>query len=210
MKKYDCINIMAELLNYQSYLEIGVRNPEFNMDKVNIPHKEGVDPSPWAGHDRIHLTTSDDYFSRLDPTVKFDAILIDGLHKGEQVYRDIENSIKHLTDHGTIFTHDTNPASEWAQRDEPDGDFWNGTTWKGFVKIRIDMQEKPYHFSVIDTDYGVGLISKGSPVPFEVDYEKSWSINDFPYQWLKDNRKQALNLISIDQYKSEYVKLRTS
>ena len=92
-KKKNRIQILQEIIdfkNYKSYLEIGTfKNEVFN--KIKCEKKVGVDPV-MGGTVR---DTSDNFF--FNNSEKFDIIFIDGLHEYHQVKKDIENSIKLLT-----------------------------------------------------------------------------------------------------------------
>ena len=82
-----------------------------------------------------YCMTSDDYFSNHDE--KFDIIFIDGLHEGQQVKRDIENSLNVLNKNGHILLHDMNPPTAFHAREnyEVNGNYpsWNGTSWEGYA-----------------------------------------------------------------------------
>ena len=188
MKRTDIINHLIKKNNYKRYLEIGVRDPESNLNLIDIEHKDGVDP---AGRCNYPIT-SDDFFEQLDENVKYDIIFIDGLHLDYQVEKDITNSLKHLSDGGTIVMHDCSPIKEEHQVEEYVlGTTWNGTTWKAYVKFR--MTDENLNMCVVDTDHGVGIISKGKQTLFP----KS-DILDF--KLLDENRKEILNLITPQQF----------
>ena len=188
MKRTDIINHLIKKNNYKRYLEIGVRDPESNLNLIDIEHKDGVDP---AGRCNYPIT-SDDFFEQLDENVKYDIIFIDGLHLDYQVEKDITNSLKHLSDGGTIVMHDCSPIKEEHQVEEyVIGTTWNGTTWKAYVKFR--MTDENLNMCVVDTDHGVGIISKGKQTLFP----KS-DVLDF--KLLDENRKEILNLITPQQF----------
>lgn len=188
MKRTDIINHLIKKNNYKRYLEIGVRDPESNLNLIDIEHKDGVDP---AGRCNYPIT-SDNFFEQLDENVKYDIIFIDGLHLDYQVEKDITNSLKHLSDGGTIVMHDCSPIKEEHQVEEYVlGTTWNGTTWKAYVKFR--MTDENLNMCVVDTDHGVGIISKGKQTLFP----KS-DILDF--KLLDENRKEILNLITPQQF----------
>jgi len=91
------LNYLIKHLKLKSYLEIGLGNGG-TFDGINAPLKVGVDPHPWNPEVRdlegVHTATSDEYFSRhWNDTVKFDLILLDGLHTADQTYRDFVNSL---------------------------------------------------------------------------------------------------------------------
>ena len=70
---------------------------------------------------------------------------------------------------------------------------WSGDCWKSIVKFRTETSE--YNTFVIDTDFGVGFIKK-------IDKRlKPLVINTkLDYNSLVDNRKEWLNLISVDEF----------
>ena len=101
--------------------------------------KIGVDPA--AGG--THCMTSDEFFrlnaakSRHDQ-LKFDLVLIDGLHSWEQVLRDFLNALACLQPGGLIVFHDCLPFDERQQvdpRPQPHG-FWTGNVWKTLFVLR--------------------------------------------------------------------------
>ena len=185
--------------DFRSYLEIGVRDFR-NFDQVQCAEKTGVDPHPVKPDQRpawenLFVMTSDEFFSRLAPDVRFDLIFIDGLHLDEQVSRDIENALDHLTEDGCIVMHDCNPPTEFHQREvyQVDGKYppWNGTTWKAYARRR--MNDDKLEMSVVNTDWGVGVIRRGSQVLFPPNDELDWNLLD-------GNREALLNLISVEQF----------
>ena len=188
MKRTDIINHLIKKNDYKRYLEIGVRNPDENLNKIIVEHKDGVDP---AGNCNYPIP-SDDFFNQLDVDVKYDIIFIDGLHLDYQVEQDIINSLKHLNEGGTIVMHDCSPIKEEHQVEEyVVGKTWNGTTWKAYVKFR--MTDENLSMCVVDTDHGVGVITKGK----QTLYPKS-DILDF--KLLDENRKEILNLITPEKF----------
>ena len=142
ISRTEIINYLINKYSYKTYLEIGVRDPKTNFDKIKINYKDGVEPNwldaPISGNQ--YIQESDDYFSSLDKTIKYDLIFIDGLHLEHQVDKDIKNSLNHLSENGVIIIHDCNPITELRQREEYEinGEYpnWNGTTWKSWVKLR--------------------------------------------------------------------------
>ena len=188
MNRTDIINYLIQKNNYKKYLEIGVRDPNSNLNLINVEHKDGVDP---AGNCNYPVT-SDEFFENLDPEFRYDIIFIDGLHLDHQVEKDILNSLNHLSDDGTIVMHDCNPIKEEHQvEDYVVGKTWNGTTWKAYVKYR--MNNEYLDMFVVDTDHGVGIIKKGK----QDLYPKSDILN---YKLLDENRKNILNLITIEKF----------
>ena len=123
LKKPSRTEIINYLLSQASgetaYLEIGVRNPDDNFSQIIANKKYSVDPGIEFKENPVgYKITSDEFFELLSDNrilssaIKFDLILIDGLHLAEQVDRDITNSMKYIKDDGFIVLHDCNPPTE--------------------------------------------------------------------------------------------------
>ncbi|MEO5769009.1 MAG: class I SAM-dependent methyltransferase [Polyangia bacterium] len=193
----DLLNHLIATKGYQRYLEIGVRDPRQNFEKVKLTEKHSVDPNP--RRPVTHRMTSDDFFARrrndgLMPP--YDLAFIDGLHLAEQVERDVVNCMENLTPAGTIVLHDCNPLTADAQTDDYDGKkHWNGTVWKAWVKLRATRPD--LSMWVVDIDEGCGVIRRGGqrllPLP-SLNYEA------MGFDFLATNRREALNLVSLNQF----------
>jgi hypothetical protein len=207
--RFDVINYTIDYLNKSDlkYLEIGVRNPEDNFNKINASIKYSVDPGVEFINNPVDFKlTSDDFFKAiknaeiLDLNVKFDVIFIDGLHLADQVKRDIENSITYLSDNGFIFLHDCNPPTEYHARENFDYDLspakksWNGTTWKSFIEFR---KRSDYYSCCIDSDWGIGVITKSVNLGNSNQVENPF----YEYFILNQHREECLNLISFQKFK---------
>ena len=206
-KRSDVINkIISTKTNKTYYLEIGVRNPEDNFNKIKANVKYSVDPGIECKTNKADFKfTSDDFFRHLDKgeilsrEIKFDVIFIDGLHLAEQVEKDINNSLRFLKDDGFIVIDDCNPPTEWHSREShnfnftPAQGYWNGTTWKAFLKKRFD---KNLYSCCVDTNWGIGIISKNNKIGESISNTNIY----FEYQELDKNRKQYLNLITFDDF----------
>ena len=200
MKRYDIINRIIDKKGYKTYLEIGVRDGEC-FRQINCNNKFGVDPSPITG-DTTHIMTSDEFFDGLDQDIKFDIVFIDGLHLDFQVDRDIENSLKHLSEGGTIVLHDCNPptkyhAGEYPVFSEPANGEWNGTVYLSLLKIRLYRED--LRLFTVDTDWGVGILTKKSSNTLEVFPNEAMS-----WEYFSNNRKEILDLISEAEFEEMY------
>lgn len=189
--RIDLLNALIQRFGFTSYLEIGTqKNVCLNQIKCNI--KVGIDPKPIIEPSknitRFCKMTSDLYFKMFKE--KFDLIFIDGLHHSEQVYKDIKNALKCLTECGIIVCHDMNPQKEEEQRIPRETKHWNGDCWKAWVRLRNELNRQMF---VVDIDEGCGIITDGIQVRFNLP-------KDFDYKWLEENRKEALNLISVKQF----------
>ena len=191
MKRTDIINHLIDKYNYSTYLEIGVQKSQNNFKAVKAPIKEGVDPNVEC----TYKMTSDQFFRSIPEDKMYDLIFIDGLHLEDQALRDIENSLKHLNPSGIIVVHDCNPPARKYQRKRPPlKGIWPGTVWRAIAKLR--MMRKDIFICVVDTDWGCGIIKRGSQKPF-TPHVKNPVIN---YCFLKKYRKKLLNLVSIEEF----------
>ena len=205
----DIINFILEYLNRDTcYLEIGVRHRHENFDLIQSKIKYSVDPGYESEVNNVDFKmTSDEFFSGLregsllNPELKFDVIFIDGSHLADQVQKDIDNALEFLKDDGFIVMHDCNPPTEfhasenYSYKLSPSNVYWNGTTWKAFFNTR---KRSDIFSCCVDTDWGIGVITKktdlGKPANVKNDF--------FEYYIFSENRKESLNLMSIDQFTS--------
>ena len=198
IKRYDIINYLIEKYKLINYLEIGVFKGE-NIREVKAPHKDGVDPGVegYTPPEVNYPMTSDSFFELIKghDDIKYDIIFIDGLHHADQVEKDIKNALNHIVKDGFILLHDCNPVSYEAQLVPRQTIAWNGDVWKAFVdfKAHYPMME----CSVVDTDFGVGVIKVGERVC-------TLQANIWEWDYFNSNRKQLLNLITWDEFKATY------
>lgn len=210
----EIINYIISHFNRDiNYLEIGVRNPNHNFVHIKAKNKYGVDPGVEYKENPVDFKMSSDAFFKslekgtiLNKNIKFEVIFIDGLHLAEQVDRDIENALKYLTEDGFIILHDCNPPTEWHAREDfrythtPAKWFWNGTTWKAFLKWRF---EKYNTSCCINSDWGVGIITNHINLGGKIMNQNRF----YEYSVLSENREELLNLISFDEFKNRLEKL---
>lgn len=227
MMRWDILNAFIEKYNYKSFLEIGYYKG-WSFDQVGmkegepILNKIAVDPDPckntemekmpygmWytypkgynqsAPYEGVLKQTSDDFFSKLtSEEIKYDIIFIDGLHKADQVTKDIYNALDHLSPGGTIVLHDCNPPKYEHTTTGIDG-CWTGDTYKAFTKFKL--QHPEYEAYTIDTDWGCGVIHTPPRDGTWIDM----TIEDMIHNWeyFNENRKRLLNLVSVDEFKTK-------
>jgi len=196
MTRTELINSLIKKYDYKSYLEIGVNTPAqpgYNWVGVDILVKHGVDPNV----DTTYKMESDTFFKEY-VTQKYDIIFIDGLHIFEQAYRDITNSLDNLNEGGTIVVHDCNPVTEITQRRVRASNAWHGDVWKSIVKLR--MGNPDLEIFTVNTDEGCGIIRKGKQELLVVED----SVDVYHYDFLNENRKSALNLITVEEFTEKY------
>ena len=198
VKRTNIINKLFEKYEFKSYLEIGVRVPSENFDKINCELKHSVDPNPMGKC--TYITTSDDFFLNHVGEQKYDVIFVDGLHTAEQVYFDVMNSIKHLNIGGFIVMHDCNPPTEYHARSYEEylrtrGE-WNGDVFKGFIKLKQELDD--WNCFVIDEDFGCGVITQNKlKKEFSNIIENNENIN---WGFFDENRINLLNLITFEEF----------
>jgi len=115
------------------------------------------------------------------------------------------NSLNHLNPGGVIICHDMNPvkkawqldrnSEEWKERRDKTGlGLWTGGGWKAWVELRSELED--VYMRVVDTDFGCGIITRGKQSKITIP-EK------LPYNYLEANRKEVLNLISVEDFLKE-------
>jgi len=198
IQRYHVINYLIEKYKLVNYLEIGVFKGE-NIREIKAPHKDGVDPGAegYIIPEVNYPMTSDAFFNLIKghDEIKYDIIFIDGLHHADQVEKDIQNALNHVVDRGFIVLHDCNPVGYDAQKIPRETIAWNGDTWKAFVNFKA--HNPNFKCCVIDTDFGVGVIQKTNNI-------YSTEIKEWEYESFNSNRKQLLNLINWDEFKTTY------
>ena len=165
-------------------------------EKVEIASKETIDPVIQKQYpDITYNMTSDEAFGLLiKECKKYDIIFIDGLHTSEQVDKDIVNSLKVLSEGGIIVLHDCNPASMFDIKPEV-----NGTTFRSIINLRYSRPDLTVH--TVNTDCGCGIVSvKNTQKPYnkvDIDIAKKFG-------YFSNNRRELLNLLSTEEFKSLY------
>jgi len=197
MKRADIINGLIEKNGYKKYLEIGVRDYYTNCDKIECELKHSVDPSPLNKCD--YVMTSDDFFSNLDSDFKYDIIFIDGLHLTEQVDKDIENSLRHLSDNGSIVLHDCLPEQEANQFRDPVISQWTGDVWKSIIKLRTLNED--FLVRVVDTDWGCGVVTKSSSNIELLNID----LNLLDWNWFLQNYRKCIDVITVEEFNKIYL-----
>lgn len=201
MNHTSLLNYLIAKIGARSYLEIGVRD-DANFDKIACGNRTGVDIVDVklnSKNYKFYKMSSDEFFLTTDQNIKYDIIFIDGLHREEQVKRDILNATTRLSENGFIVCHDINPLQEEHQSDIPPpshlGLHWNGSAWKAFVGLRASLLD--WNFLTVNIDEGCGIIWRGK--------ENSFT-NNLPLTWenLQQNRARWLNLIQPEDFMNAF------
>lgn len=187
-KPRDLIQKLIDKHNYQTYLEIGVWYGE-TFDNIDVKYKTGVDPDPSSR--ATHIITSDEFFKTAGSRSNFDIIFVDGLHQWEQCYKDIMNSLDHLSPNGTILVHDVNPLKRiWTTGEVQE---WTGDVYKAFVKTRMDRNDIQTCM-LYDTWFGLGVIRKGIGVPVK------WNFDNLDFDTWTQNKDYLMNPIKTSEF----------
>lgn len=227
MDRLSCIRSLMKKKKLKNYMEIGVFNGHI-LFRVKSFFKIAVDPgfffdnarrigkiflNPYNIFNKYFRKTSDAFFSQDAPEVfknkKVGIALIDGMHEYEFALRDVENTLRYMSDEGVIIMHDCNPLSkeatctykEWEARNFEGP--WNGDVWKTILHLRSARND--LHVFVLDCDHGLGIITKGEN--HNVLTFTKGDIEKLAYQDLDANRKTWLDL-RPPEYFYEYFGLK--
>jgi len=237
--RWDLINLLIEEFKLSNYLEVGVYKLE-NFKKILCKKKTGVDPkinyldlesteevkkissvaSVNGNGYNIKKLTSDIFFLKCEE--KFDLIFIDGLHEFSTVRRDIQNSLRVLSEGGFILVHDSLPDRLRSQMVPRAHEKWNGDIWKAIVELRT-LNDLVIYTVLIDE--GISVIfrlndykKKNININYSVlqlslfDKLKDKSFFNFKKLQFQDyyyNYKKYLNTIALDDFKLLIKKLNS-
>lgn len=201
MDRIAFLNRLIESRNYRTYLEIGVAGGDC-LRAVKAAVKVGVEPDPAVRELNIpggllFCQTSDAFFAAINARGFFDLVFIDGLHHHKQVYRDVDHALDSLSVGGDIVLHDCNPRTEEMQRVPRVQAEWTGDCWKAIARLR--MSRADLNVSVLDTDYGLGVVRRGRSEPLK--YAKPW--DQLTWDDLAAHRTELLGLTpmsDVDRY----------
>ena len=203
-QRWELMNYLIDKYNIINYLEIGV-NDGLCIRQIKAEHKDGVDPYPGsevggAIVPEINYPISSDEFFELikGHDIKYDMIFIDGLHHSTQVDKDIQNALNHIVDNGFIILHDCNPLDYHMQLVPRVTGLWNGDVWKSIVKLRCS--EPNLEVTVVDTDWGVGVVRKGS----QEIYNKTSLEECLIWDYFDKHRVELNNLITVEDFYNKY------
>jgi hypothetical protein len=213
MDREKVILTLMKQKKISNYLEIGVFNGHIFF-RVKSSFKIAVDPdfrfdalrktvklflNPYNLFNKYFKKTSDDFFTKDAPDLlkdrKIEIALIDGMHEYAYALRDVENSLKYLTDHGVIVMHDCNPQ---AKEEAISFKEWEASNFTGTC-LRDDI-----NVFTLDCDHGLGVITFGKPEnPLNYTLEE---IEKFTFKDFDANRSSWINLKPAD-YFYEYFQL---
>ena len=182
--------ILQNIINekqYKSYLEIGCYKDAL-FQAIKCQNKVGVDPVS-GGNVR---KTSDQFFKLNNDS--FDCIFIDGLHKYNQVRKDILNSVSIINEGGSILLHDCLPNNVYEQAIPRCQYVWNGDVWKAIIEFRTYPNLDIY---TCYADHGIGVILKRpNRNLLKID---SLNFSKLKFEDYFYNYKKYMNLINYEE-----------
>jgi hypothetical protein len=203
-QRWELMNYLIEKYKLINYLEIGV-NDGLCIRQIIAEHKDGVDPYPGSevggGHfpEINYPISSDDFFELIKGhDIKYDIIFIDGLHHSDQVDKDVQNALNHITDDGFIILHDCNPLVYEMQIVPRVTGLWNGDVWKSITRLRCT--EPNLEVMVVDMDWGVGVVKKGN----QIIYDKAPLDKCLTWEYFDEYRIELNNLITVNEFYNKY------
>lgn len=189
-RRTDIINIVADKIGAKSYLEIGVRNPDDNFNRIKVPidRKVGVDPAAKKRFQGEFKATSDEFFKVCKGMKqRFDLVFVDGLHTYDQCKMDILNALDVLNDGGAICVHDVNPCKRCFQVDKVNGKCW-------IVIAELRMTRPDLWIATVPDDDGVAIIRRGKQELYQ-NRRIRWPL-------FVTDRKRLMNFISVQELKN--------
>jgi hypothetical protein len=203
-QRWELMNYLIRKYKLINYLEIGV-NDGLCIRQIEAEHKDGVDPYPGSEvggaivPEINYPVTSDDFFSFIKGhDIKYDMVFIDGLHHSNQVDRDVQNALNHITDDGFIILHDCNPLEYQMQLVPRVTGLWNGDVWKSIAKLRCT--EPNLEVMVVDADWGVGVVRKGK----QELYNKASLEECLTWEYFDQHRVELSNLITVTDFYNKF------
>jgi hypothetical protein len=189
---WDVLNKISDIIAADLYLEIGVCDGS-NMRQMKTGEKWGVDPYPQppavAASDVFVPKTSRDFFHMFNGRVnKFDLVFIDGDHRAEVVYAEVQDVLLNLSEGGVIVLHDCNPHTEAMQIVPGIQGEWTGDVWKAVMQLR----EEGHILRVINSDYGIGILIPSKKIGVQT---RGFDCGALTWAELEANRKYYLGLI---------------
>jgi hypothetical protein len=177
----EVIRFFAEKFNYNSYLELGIRDASNCFNHIPCEVKEGVDIKPDCSP--TWCMTTDEYFSTVGNEKTWDLIFIDASHEKNQVMRDFENSLKRLNKNGTIIMDDINPTEAWLLNPE-----FCDNAWETFGELG---KRSNLEMHAIIGTYA-GYVRVGKQTPHQLNIEST-------YEFLDTHREELVRPITYDE-----------
>jgi len=183
--------------NTESYLELGLQDPNQTFNHIPAKIKHSVDINDKFA---TYNMSTDDFFKKLnnaeldlDPNYKWDLVFIDANHLADFVIRDIFNSLNHLSDKGIIFLHDILPQNYSDQTELG----YNQTAWKVVPYILKNHPE--LHICTFLKEYDqMGVIIRNPLNNRRVVLEQNFN-QFYEYYIMNNDRETSQNQIKYEE-----------
>lgn len=214
--RVDFLNLIISEMGYTKYLEIGIDNPDICFNRIKCENKVAVDPyndemgtHKWNDKNvqefiekidgEFYQLSSDEFFAKKKN--KFELIFIDGLHLEEQVDKDIQNALKHLSKGGMVVLHDTMPRKEIVATPTPDpGQPWMGTVYRSFWKLRMFRDD--LDLCTVDRGTGFSFIRPGKN---KLYFNPKYPNLHMSFMYLNLHRQEVMNIVSMEAFKRAWL-----
>lgn len=129
-----------------SYLELGHFNGR-NFESIDAADKTSVDIQVWDdSRPPTFIGTTDEFFSQVDPDMRWDVVFIDACHEVTQVSRDLCNVAAHAHSETIVIIHDP-----WPAREELTAMYYCGDGYRLLLgAIRAEL----FYGRIMDDEYG--------------------------------------------------------
>lgn len=183
----EIINFFIQRFNYQSYLELGVRDLTNTFNHINCTNKEGVDCNPASNP--THCMFTDEFFETVGRDKTWDIIFIDASHEKNQVLRDFENSLSRLNENGIIIMDDINPTEPFLL-----SPVYCDNAWEAFAELgkRTDLE-----MHAIMPSYA-GYVRRGTQKGHSLDIQPT-------YEFLDTHRNEITRPMEWEQIMKKFL-----
>lgn len=164
---------------------------------VNTPGTGGFLNKMFLDKRIIRIVYESNHFTFLEEAVqhlirlnkKFDLICVDPYHEYKESINTFNLLILLLSENGILISHDCCPPNFTCSSPTYQPGDWCGVTYAAFIEIAYNHPE--WYYTVINTDYGLGVISKK-----EIDFVKIITNNE--------KQKLFLELFRTEKYQEAY------
>jgi methyltransferase family protein/glycosyl transferase family 2 len=203
----DVLRWLHATLRPSVYLEIGVAKGDTLVLAQPPTVAIGVDPSPRVrsvlkAETHVYAMPSDEFFStaRLPALLgdrRVDLAFIDGLHRFDQVLRDVANIERWSSSNGVILLHDTYALNETTQDRDRRTKFWTGDVWKAVACLR-EVRPDLDIFTIAAEPAGLTVIRGLDPASIVLWNQLDTLVEryiDIPFEAVRESLADMLDLV---------------
>jgi hypothetical protein len=210
LQKYDIINALARKKGYRAYLEIctaqtGGRFRCIAKRQFEVCHRLMYRcPQDFADGEKITFrSTGESLDGLIDPTSRYDIILIDPWHSFEASLQALELGFSLLREGGVMVVHDCSPPRQEITTPQFRPGPWCGVTYLAYLEFVFS---NGLRYCTVDTDYGCGVIRKDKELKPTMEsgrLREQWPglyESKDPFPFFSRYRQQLLNLVSAEEF----------